>query len=315
MTRLSRRGFNLMLAGAAAGLTLPAAARPLSDTRIALVPFRTAPFPYHGKMPNSDVDFLDVDRNGRMGHTSQRGGVYWEDQTYSDNRVLLAAPAGFDPTKRFAIVVYFHGNGGQLERDVLNRQAVVDQIEASKLNAVLVAPQFAVDALDSSAGNFWTPGAFSAFMAEAAQRLTTLVGGDSHAERAFAVSTILLTAYSGGYDPAAFVLDNGDESRRIRGVILLDALFGENDKFDGWIEAHIRNSFFASGYTEASSDLNQSLKAELRSQSIPLLDALPKRIGTETCCFIRTPDGTDHNDFVTDAWVHWPLADVLSRIT
>ncbi len=315
MSNISRRGFNLLAGGAAAGLALPAFAKPLPETKIALVPFRTAPFPYHGKMPDSDTDFLDVDRNGRLGHTSQRGGVYWADETYSDNRVLLAAPAGFDPAKPFAIVVYFHGNGGQLERDVLNRQAVADQIEASKLNAVLVAPQFAVDALDSSAGNFWMPGAFSAFMAEAAQRLTTLVGGDSRAARAFAVSTILLTAYSGGYDPAAFVLDNGDEGRRIRGVILLDALFGEGDKFDGWIERHIKNSFFASGYTEASSDLNQSLKSELRSQGVPLLDALPRRIGTETVCFIEAPDGADHNDFVTDAWVHWPLADVLSRIT
>ena len=54
------------------------------------------------------------------------------------------------------------------QRDVVGRQAVVDQLEASGLNAVLVAPQFAVDALDSSAGHFWLPGAFAAFMDEAA---------------------------------------------------------------------------------------------------------------------------------------------------
>ncbi len=315
---VSRRSFNWMLGGAAAGLAVgrpaDAVARPLGERKVAMVPFKTAPFPYSGKMPNSDVDFLDVNHNGRLGHTSQRGGIYWQDQTYSDNRVLLAAPAAFDPNKRLAVVVYFHGNGGQLERDVLNRQAVVDQIEASKLNAVLVAPQFAVDALDSSAGNFWNEGAFSAFMQEAAMRLATLIG-DPRLAHEFAASTILLAAYSGGYDPAAFVLDNGDEARRLRGVMLLDALFGEEDKFADWIEKRYKTSFFASAYTDASSDANQALEGLLRQQDVPILDALPKRIGTQTVCFLRTPETADHNDFVTDAWTHWPLEDVLSRIT
>ena len=48
------------------------------------------------------------------------------------------------------IVVFFHGNGATLERDVRDRQLVPQQISDSGVNAVLLAPQLAVNAADSS---------------------------------------------------------------------------------------------------------------------------------------------------------------------
>src|SRR5690242_11889174 len=163
MRGLSRRRFALLVAAVGGSLALGtgvAHARPLLARKLALVPFLSAPFPYHGRLPGSATDFLDVNEAGRRGHTSPRGGVYWEEQTYSDNRVLVALPKGFDAAAKPAVVVYFHGNNASLGSDVVGRQAVVDQLEASGLNAALVAPQFAVDALDSSAGRFWERGAF-----------------------------------------------------------------------------------------------------------------------------------------------------------
>jgi hypothetical protein len=47
------------------------------------------------------------------------------------------------------------------------------QITAAGVNAVLVAPQFAVNAADSSAGKFWEPNGFQRFLDEAAVKLTT----------------------------------------------------------------------------------------------------------------------------------------------
>ena len=76
-----------------------------------------------------------------------RGGVYWEDTTYSDRRVLLHIPRGFDAALPAVMIVYFHGNLATLERDVVHRrQQVPRQVAESGLNAVLVAPQFAVNA-------------------------------------------------------------------------------------------------------------------------------------------------------------------------
>ena len=46
------------------------------------------------------------------------------------------------------MVVFFHGHGANLAQDVLDRQQVPEQITAAGVNAVLVAPQFAVNAAD-----------------------------------------------------------------------------------------------------------------------------------------------------------------------
>ena len=42
----------------------------------------------------------------------------------------------------------------------VGRQHVTQQLAASGINAVLAAPQFAFDILDSSPGNFWRDGYF-----------------------------------------------------------------------------------------------------------------------------------------------------------
>ena len=76
----------------------------------------------------------------------------------------MHVPENFDIRKPGVIVVFFHGNGATLERDVRDRQLVPQQISDSGVNAVLLAPQLAVDAADSSAGKFWQPGGFKRFM-------------------------------------------------------------------------------------------------------------------------------------------------------
>src|SRR5262249_4402368 len=141
-----------------------------------LVRFGVTPFPYRGNVPDKGGPFLDVVTGERHGHKSGRGGIYWEEPTYTDQRVLLSIPKGFDARRPAVMVVCFHGNQAKLARDVRDRQQVPRQVAESGLNAVLVAPQFAVDAIDSSSGNFWQPGVFARFLDEAAERLTRLYG-------------------------------------------------------------------------------------------------------------------------------------------
>ncbi len=125
----------------------------IDGANVELASFQNSAFPYHGLIPNYQESgksrpFLDVDDNGRLGHSSPRGGIHWEDQTYSDRSVLLAAPQAFDPNRPGVIIVFFHGNNATLSRDVIARQQIVRQLADSGLNAVLVAPQLAVDAQD-----------------------------------------------------------------------------------------------------------------------------------------------------------------------
>jgi hypothetical protein len=318
--RLSRRSLGRLAASLAAMTVagappaLAAAPRsPLPAMRAALFPFASAPFPYHGVKPDDGAEFMDVSTgDGRLGHTSPRGGVYYEDRTYSDNRVLVALPAGFDLRKKAAIVVFFHGNNSTLQRDVVDRQHVPDQLQASGINAALVAPQFAVDALDSSAGRFWVPGAFAQFMAEAANALASLWGSRT-ARSAFAGLPIILVAYSGGYDPAAYVLAVGGVGRRVRGVMLLDALIAEDDKFAGWIAASHRSAFFFSGYSEASAGGNGALMRQLSARGIGYSTGLPRVLEPGSDTFLATADA-DHDSYMTEAWVADPMAWLLQRV-
>src|SRR6516162_1130182 len=108
----------------------------IDGANVSLASFENSAFPYHGLIPNyqetgKSRPFLDVEDNGRLGHSSPRGGIHWEDQTYSDRSVLLAAPQSFDPARPGVIIVFFHGNNATLSRDVIARQQIVRQLADS----------------------------------------------------------------------------------------------------------------------------------------------------------------------------------------
>jgi hypothetical protein len=287
-------------------------AKPLADARSALVPFEHSPFPYRGEVPEKNRPFLDAAEGERRGHTSPRGGIYWEEQTYSDRRSLLFIPKGFDPRRPALIVVFFHGNEVKLLRDVRNRQEVPRQLAESGLNAVLVVPQFAVDALDSSAGRFWQPGAFTQYLAEAAERLAQLYG-DDRVRGTFERAPVVIAAYSGGYHPAAFILQSGAVDGRLHGVILLDGPFGDIEKFADWLSRRTP-AFFVGTYGKSAREENGVLQRLLPDRGIGFQTALPRRFGPRSVSFVAAPDDVKHADFVTDAWVKDPLKVLLRRI-
>jgi len=291
-----------MMAGAAA----PA------GPRQALVEFATTPFPYDGEIPGQGKPFLDTTDGARRGHTSPRGGLYWLDQTYEDRHVLLSIPANFDPRRPAYLVVFFHGNKVILARDVVARQRVPQQLAASGLNAVLVAPQFALDALDSSAGRFWQPHVFAEFLDEAAERLAALYG-DASARARFHTMPVVLVAYSGGYMPASAAVSVGGVNDRIAGLILLDALYGEVDTFADWIARRHRESFFFSAYSKSTLAENLSLQQRLAPQSIAFATHMPDHLQPGSVTFLAAGDVV-HNDFVTQAWTQDPLRSVLVRL-
>ncbi len=278
--------------------------------------FNNSAFPYRGMIP-ADADtkerakpFLDVNAEGRLGHASPRGGLLWEDSAYSDRHVLLAAGPNFDPGSAGALVVYFHGNQTILARDVVDRQQTVRQLAESGLNGVLVAPQLAVDANDSSAGNFWRPGAFAQFLDEADEKLAELYGTS---RGAFRRMPVIVVAYSGGYMPAAYSLVAGGAGDRVRGVVLLDALYGEADKFAEWIESARYGAFFVSAYSTSTRDRNLALRARLERDGVDVQKGLPGSLGPGTVAFVDSGD-VRHEDFVNVAWTGEPLRDVLSRV-
>lgn len=282
------------------------------NAETSLVDFETAPFPYHGVLPGSNRPFLNVNDDGRQGHTNFRGHVLWESETFSDDRVLLHIPPGFDPRRPAVMVVFFHGHGANLARDVRDRQKVPAQITAAGANAVLVAPQFAVDAADSSAGKFWEPNGFKRFLDEAAVKLARIYG-DPRSAAVFARMPIVIVAYSGGFGPTLSVLDRGGVRSRVRGLVLLDALYGGIDKFADWI-AENRSTFFISSYTPHTAHHNADLQRLLRERTVPYGDELRPNHLPGMVAFLPAGD-VSHRNFVTHAWADNPIEDVLTRMS
>lgn len=280
----------------------------------ALFPFQYSPFPLANSGLSIAPDgkpFFDVEDHGRRGHQSLRGGVYWEDETYSDNRVLISPSPCFDPAGSPLILVYLHGNQTQLERDVRDRQRVPEQLAKSGLNAVLLAPQLAFDAQDSSPGRFAEQDFFGEFLEEAFMTLATWLENDACASQLRAAK-ILLVAYSGGYQAAANALRNGGVNEVIAGVVLLDALYGCEEYFADFMREHGDHSFFLSLYTEGSASYNDRLRSLVGSP--PVVTGLPDKLSKGSLTFVRLDRNVDHFELVNRGWTNDPITDILRRI-
>jgi hypothetical protein len=286
--------------------------RPAREDQTALIGLKSSAFPYLGNNPRTDEPFLNVSKGDRRGHRSYGGRVYWQDETYNDNRVLMHVPDHFDVRKPGVIVVFFHGNGATLERDVRDRQLVPQQISDSGVNAVLLAPQLAVDAADSSAGKFWQPGGLKRFVAESTDHLARLYG-DPGAAKAFANMPVVIVGYSGGFLPAAWSLDVGGLGSRVRGVFLLDAVYGELDKFASWIESN-RSGFFVSSYTRYTKRHDRELMQMLKDKGIAISEDMDGPLRPGSVVFVETPEGVTHRDYVTHAWAENPVKQVLVKM-
>lgn len=277
-----------------------------------LISMKSSAFPYFGNNPRSEAPFLNISKGDRKGRRSNNGRVYWQDETYNDSRVLVHVPETFDVRKPGVIVVFFHGNGATLERDVRDRQLVPQQISDSGVNAVLLAPQLAVNAADSSAGKFWQPGGFKRFIDESAGHLARLYG-DPKSAQAFANLPIVIVGYSGGFVPTAWSLEVGGIPNRVRGVFLLDAVYGELDKFASWIEKN-RTGFFVSSYTRYTKRRDLELMQMLRDKGIAVSESMDGPLRPGSVVFVQTRDGITHRNYVTQAWTEHPVKEVLVKM-
>jgi len=297
---------------AVASQPAPPANPPPAQAKTELVEFGSAPFPYEGTVPGTDEPFLNAADGERKGHRTARGAVLWQDETFNDNHVLLHIPSGFDINRPAVMVVFFHGHGANLTRDVLSRQNVPEQINLSGVNAVLVAPQFAVDAADSSPGHFWEPGGFARFVGEASTKLAGLSGNPIKAKQ-FTNLPVIIVAYSGGYLPAAWSIRNGGLGKRLHGVVLLDGLYGEIDDFAKWIKSS-PSVFFVSAYTSSTRRQNLELANILKERNVPYSSDISGHLWRGHVAFLPADSEVNHRDFVTRAWTDNPIADILANL-
>jgi hypothetical protein len=123
---------------------------------------------------------------------------------------------------------------------------------------------------------------------------------------------IVIVAYSGGFGPTLSVLDRGGVKSRVRGLVLLDALYAGIDKFADWI-ADNRSTFFVSSYTPHTAHHNAELERLLRERSVTYSSELRRGRLPGMVTFLPAGD-VSHRDFVNHAWADNPIKDILARM-
>jgi len=227
----------------------------------------SAPFPYDGPYDDTGKCFFDaIDPNtGIRSHTNRYGARFPEAEHYDDSSVFFHIPPHFSPEKPFMLLVFFHG----LESDITKTERdykISEQVDASGKNVILIMPQLAKNAADSSPGKFFGQNAFGTFMAEAAAILDRRIG--EQYRPALRAAPVLISAFSGGYKAAAYVLDRGGEGRRIRGVFLIDALYEDLEKFEKWIIDGAGHRSFVVLYTRGTEKNTYELADRLAGDGI-----------------------------------------------
>jgi len=96
-------------------------------------------------------------------------------------------------------------------------------------------------------------------------------------------------------------------------VVLLDAVYGELDKFAAWIENH-RSGFFISSYTHYTARHDHELMHMLREKGITVYEDMDRPLRQGSVVFVETGEGVTHRDYVTQAWTKNPIEQVLVKM-
>jgi hypothetical protein len=155
-------------------------------------------------------------------------------------------PPGFDATRRPGVIVYFHGWNGCVMTSLADEDApcaddgetrtasrIAAQVDAARVNALVVAVELRVDLASGEPGRLAMPGGLRDLLEELftdhlAEPLGCALDVDG-------LDRVVLVAHSGGYQAAASVLRYGGVAP-ITEVDLLDALYGADDIFTEWLD-------------------------------------------------------------------------------
>ena len=266
-----------------------------------------APFPIEDR-EGAYFDGRDP-KTGERFHTGPSGPLP-ETRHYRDDRVLFHVPPTFDPAQPFELLVFFHGHRAELRRTLIGEHELTRQVDASGRNVVLVAPQLALDAPDSHPGKLAEPGGLKRLLDEAADVIAGHVKGLDRT--AIGRAPIVVAAFSGGYRTAAFCLERGGAERRIRGVVLIDAIYGEVDRLRAWLAGAGRRGFFLCVYGESSREGTETLVAALAKDGLSVSGAHPERLAPGSIHAVWTD--TAHDLIPRDGPPAAPIADFLRRL-
>lgn len=240
---------------------------------------------------------------------------------HGDDTVIVFVPDKyrFQADEGVSALVHFHGHNSSAER-AISAHALREQLVDSRQNAILVVPQLALFAADSSCGKLASAGALARLLGGAvstAARVGRTSLGDSRFPERPQLGRVCLSAHSGGYHAAACSLRDGGVD--VSETYLFDALYAESEVFREWVlerrddpatTRHKLVSYFTVG--TATETQNQGLRAALERSGVRVSQelregALSRRdLSHAGAVFVRT--GVAHSSVT---WETNALRDVL----
>jgi len=299
-----RRRFLKMLAGSA----LVAAASPVEGSS-----------GKRGKLRRVETSDLGV----TLFFALQNAPFPYPGKPYTDDTVAVFVPAAYRAPRGglLDVVVHFHGHNGTVA-STLAGMHLREQFVAGRQNAALILPQGPVNAADGNPGKLGVAGGLERLLAEVRHELQSADAraalGASAVSPSARIGSVILSAHSGGYRPAACSVSKG--GFEVREVYLFDALYGERQAFREWVlagKAATRGGRhkLISTYTAGGGTLeeNRALQAELQQNGVRVLHheepgaLTPAQLAHGNAIFVRT--SVAHGDAI---WKDDALSTCLS---
>lgn len=240
---------------------------------------------------------------------------------HGDDSVIVFVPKRyrFRDGEGVSALVHFHGHNTSAERAIA-AHALREQLVESRQNALLVVPQLALLAPDSSCGRLALRRGLARLLGSALS--TTARAGknalrDARFPERAELGRVCLSAHSGGYHAAACSLREGGVE--VSETYLFDALYAEKEVFRDWVLArrsdpatsrHKLVSYFLAGAPTES--MNHGLRSDLERKGVLVAQelregALSRReLSHAGAVFVRT--GSNHSAVT---WETNALRDVL----
>ena len=210
--------------------------------------------------------------NSPFQHPSRKDGYQYQDRFfpydphYSDSSAVVVIPNGFtEQNNAVDLIIHFHGWNNDVLK-VMEKFDMVQQLIASRKNAILIFAQGPYRASDSGGGKMEDEGGLKRFVAEVLQILKT-----EERIRTTAIGNIIISAHSGGYRPAILSLARGKLENHIKEVFLFDAFYALTNQLIPWLQQDPNNRL-RSIYTEHLAEEHQDFMNLLNKSNLSYVE-------------------------------------------
>jgi hypothetical protein len=212
---------------------------------------------------SSHTSFPDTGR--AHGHTYD-SVLYDIANHYNDSSVLILIPEKMQRSTKLNIVFWFHGWRNNIDT-AISYYHLTEQFIAAGRNAILVLAETAKNSPDSYGGKLERPKIFS----ELVQDVITTLKQKKLISQKSNLNNIVLAGHSGAYRVIANILENGGAN--VQEVQLFDAMYGEVDKFNAWLQKDNSNRLI-NWYTNQGGGTDETsieMMSQLKKEGLPLL--------------------------------------------